>query len=206
MFFSYLPGAVDTAGRAAFMIPIEPALIAGDDMLVVTRFFGDPALGPTQIVRERDNVNASHGVDVASALIPWVYGTKLDVATRTLRWTQTGTGEIDAMVADLGYSRTEGSSDHLFSWRVIAPTSNGTLVLPDLPPELGDIEPKAGDAVVGHPALYLIRHGDETYAQLRQHLDRDAAIFNTNANTPLSSKLTVSHFVCGRGCSIPTPP
>jgi hypothetical protein len=205
--FSSFSTVTTTEDRAAFSITIPNALDVGDDMIVTTELFAGTVPGsPKQTIRERRDVNATFGVDVAADLLPWVSAPRLDLATTTLTWSQDGSGEIDALLAEVAYSRTVESTQQSFRWRVIAPASTGTLVLPDLPAALGDIEPRPGDSISGHPAIFLIRTGDETYRELRAHLDRDDIFLSADgADIDLDTKLTVSKFVCGRGCSLPLP-
>jgi hypothetical protein len=205
--FASFSAVAPTEGRSRVDVTIPNALDVGDDMIVTTELFAGTVPGtPKQTIRERRDLRTDFGVDVAADLLPWVSAPRLDVPARTLTWIQEGSGDIDALIADFSYSRGVDADRQFFRWRVIAPTSTGALTLPNLPAALGDIGPTTGDALTSHPAIFLIRTGDETYRQLRTHLDRDDIFLSADgADIDLATKLTVSKFVCGRGCSLPLP-
>jgi hypothetical protein len=205
--FTSFSSVVPTEGSDELRAVIPNALDVGDDMIVTTELFAGTVPGtPKQTIRERRDLGGNFRVDVAADLLPWVSAPRLDLATATLTWSQDGGGEIDALVAEMAYARTVDNTQRYHRWRVIAPTSTGTLALPDLPAALDDIEPRPGDSISGHPAIFLVRTDDETYRELRAHLDRDDTFLSADgADIDLRTKLIVSKFVCGRGCSLPLP-
>jgi hypothetical protein len=190
-------------------VAIPNALEVGEDMIVTTELFAGTVPGtPKQTIRERRDRAETFVVDASAHLLPWVSAPRLDLATRTLTWTQDGPGlaDVDAVITEIAYGRTVDNADQYYRWRVIAPTPTGSFVYPDLPPALGDIEPLPTDDISDHPAVFLVRTDDETYRELRAHLDRDDIILSADgADIDLETTLTVSKFVCGRGCSLPFP-
>jgi hypothetical protein len=190
-------------------VAIPNALEVGEDMIVTTELFAGTVPGtPKQTIRERRDRAETFVVDASAHLLPWVSGLDLDLGTRTLTWTQEGpgAGDVDAVITEIAYGRTVDNAPQYYRWRVIAPTATGSVVYPDLPPALDNVEPLATDDINEHPAVFLVRTDDETYRELRAHLDRDDIILTADgADIDLDTSLTVSKLVCGSGCSLPFP-
>lgn len=90
----------------------------------------------------------TYTLDVGSTLLPWLGIPTVDPATRKVTVARDTTGTTndppDAFFSLIEYQRTAGTMTTLFQWLVIGPTA-GDFTLPQLPIEVGDVNPKSTD-------------------------------------------------------------
>jgi hypothetical protein len=101
-----------------------------------------------QRIRQRNaGTSTAYNLDVGNNLLAWVSMPTLDPATGIVTTPVTGTshGNVDIFAVNVRYGRTVGSTSTSYFWTVYAPDA-GTITLPTLPPEVGDVGPKTGDS------------------------------------------------------------
>ena len=94
----------------------------------------------------------TYGLDVGGTLLPWLDQPTFDLPTRKLTvpviTTGTTADKPDLFYAEVTYSRTVGTTTSDFLWLVFA-EAPADITLPELPAEVGDLMPKAGDSIGG---------------------------------------------------------
>lgn len=160
--FGILAGGPDSATSVMSL----PVMGAAKRELYVTLHQVDDEFERIQQVAERVPTQGAYNLQVEPNMLPWIASEPVvDLATRSMTWTQLSPGADaraagDLVVTEINYAR--GSLD--FRWRIIAPpsavTPTGTanefqISLLDLP---GDevFEPRATDALEGlqHLRIY----------------------------------------------------
>lgn len=94
---------------------------------------------------------ATSSYDLGADVIPWVASNAAyDAATRTMRWTESGTGAATFTVLTVGFSQAS-----LFRWNLVAPWTAGSLRLPPLPPSFSAfaIAPTATTFAIQHQLI-----------------------------------------------------
>jgi len=110
----------------------------GTDAVIVTEL----GTGPNddgQFFAQAITPATAYQLKVDKVLLPWVSKPTFDAATRTLRWVETGTATHDATIVTINYKSSAGS----IGWIVIAPPESTSVVLPDLPADLDDVDTAA---------------------------------------------------------------
>jgi hypothetical protein len=125
--------------------------------------------GGQQVVRQRiAGASSTYGLDVGGSLLPWLSAPKFDPVAQQFSITADGTGTYDLFLMDTSYSRVVGQATITYEWIAIGPTI-GTLTLPALPADVGDVNPKATDKL-GNAIGLLIDDDGDGYDSVRQHV------------------------------------
>ena len=75
----------------------------------------------------------------------------------------------DVFAAQTSYSRTVNQTTQRYAWIALGPTP-GDIVLPTLPPEVGDVMPKDGDTLESTLAISLESDAIDSYDTIRQDI------------------------------------
>lgn len=139
-----------------------------------------------QIEQNTAGNSLAYNLDVGANLAPWIKQPTLDVATGMVTTPVTGSGPIDGGYVRVNYNRAiptdAGTTNYLYvNWMVIAPTVRDPITLPQLPPELGDLNPKAGDSTYPGDAAIIESEDIAGYDVIRNDL---AAAINQAASQP----------------------
>jgi hypothetical protein len=129
--------ALRTGG--AQLVSVAFPTFAGAEASIVTTVTDDKDQ-MTQQIRERRPTATSYGLQVDTALLPWVRGLGFDAGGRGVSWQRSPETGGDGVVFLGSYRRPD---QRAVIWFVAAPPATTTLTLPDLPPELGALEPTA---------------------------------------------------------------
>jgi hypothetical protein len=155
----------------------------GAKALVITEI--DNSTGANQTFNEViDGNTLTHGMDVGATALPWIGTVALDAANHkiTVPIDPTGTsGDMpDAFFAETAYSRTVDQTNTSYAWLVLGPTP-GDMTLPTLPPEVGDVMPKATDSPGTSIAVMVESDAIASYDVIRQ----DIFLTVTAVNDPI---------------------
>jgi hypothetical protein len=131
--------------------------------------------GLEQEIRQVNAGNStSYNLDVSNNLLKWVASPMLDVTTGKVTIAATGTshGTPDLFATDVIYNRVDAQQvTTYFSWHIYGPDVTD-LTLPTLPPEVGDVGPKAGDQAQFYGSTALFDFDNISgYDVARQHPD-----------------------------------
>jgi hypothetical protein len=126
-----------------FMTPVSTGAVP------ITQFLRTPAL---QTLRQKILGSVqSYSIDVAATLLPWLGEPSYDAAARRLTIPVDAVGTSmarpDAFHVIASYRRNVAGTLTQYNWKLYAPEP-GDLTLPQLPQELADIAPRAGEQVV----------------------------------------------------------
>jgi hypothetical protein len=146
--------------------------VQGGKALVLTNIATN--MGAQQTLQQSIQGNAlTYGMDVGATLLPWVGTPAVDIANHkiTVAIDPTGTsGDMpDVFAAQTSYSRTVNQTTERYAWLALGPTP-GDIVLPTLPPEVGDVMPKPGDTLETTLAISLESDAIESYDTIRQDI------------------------------------
>jgi hypothetical protein len=133
----------------------------------------------SQTLRDRPGmVMNTYGVDVAAGILPWIRDVGFDPTSRTFSWTQDGSAPAEIVRASVSYDRQ--NPPLWVHWTTYAPgdASPEQIVLPTLPPEVGDIGPRSGDWI-SRPHVCLLDVDGLDAAAVRAELDLE---INSNFN------------------------
>lgn len=133
------------AGAGGVVATIARPVVAGAKGINLT-FVGSQGSNDQQLVGEWGPVSTVYTLDFAGVLLPAITTPSFDIATRAFRWTSTGTGQPDMLIANVGLQR----ANKTWSWEIAAPYSDGSLVLPALPADSATLNPAAGDTATGN--------------------------------------------------------
>jgi hypothetical protein len=200
--FLYQVGLLSDAPVGATTVNVDlGALVAGSDMLMEVSLKRTSQPTQSQHLRDLRAPNSSYGFDAGQTLLPWFQPGVFDPATRRLEWSLAGSNPFDLLYVDARYTRGTGPTARSFEWRVVAPTSTGSFTLPELPAEVGDVLPRAGDvAWLGEG--YLLEAADRTYRDLVGRFDVDQLSWFNDAGPGIGPRAITSRFACGtRACS-----
>jgi hypothetical protein len=141
--FGYSAGNSATIGGTSASASLSGPTSA---MAVVETTLGNGS-GSIQRIRQRNSgASTAYNLDVGNNELAWVGPPTLDLATGIIKTPVTGSshGTVDIFAANVHYARTVGTTSTSYYWTVYAPDV-GDITLPTLPPEVGDVGPKAGD-------------------------------------------------------------
>jgi hypothetical protein len=128
---------------------------AGGTASIETRL--DNPTGAYQLVHQSIPGNGfSYGFDVGGNLLPWLGAVSLDTATGIATVPVQGTAAVDGFGLVLSYERTTPGIDAAgtktgFQW-LLWGAAPGNVTLPHMPPEVGPVNPMAGDV----PSSFVI--------------------------------------------------
>jgi len=135
--------------------PISGATISLSSTVPV----GSSAVAQTYLQRSTDSAQQTfsqviagnalaYNLDIGANLLPWFQQPTLDPATGIIKIVSDGTGTGDLFRVGVGYSRinTATNTTDRYHWVVYGATA-GDITLPQLPSELGDLNPTSTDAV-----------------------------------------------------------
>jgi hypothetical protein len=115
----------------------------------------------------------TYGMDVGATALPWLGKPMLDAANHriTVSVDPTGTSndKPDAFFAQTSYSRTVNGTAQSFAWLLLSATP-GDVTMPTLPPEVGDVMPKADDTVGFTAAAMVESDAIDGYDTIRQDI------------------------------------
>ena len=149
------------------------------------------AAGSQQVVRQRiAGAASSAGMDVTATILPWLSNATFDVASQSFAVTATGTGTYDVYLADVQYQRPSGSTSIDYEWIVLGPTI-GTITLPNLPSDVGGVNPLSTDTI-GSPIALAIDDDGDGWDSVRDHVFDEfrSAILGTSTSQQLRVTIT----------------
>jgi hypothetical protein len=146
--------------------------VQGQAAIVLTSI--STASGAEQTLQQSIQGNAlTYGRDVGATLLPWLGSPMVDFASHkvTVAVDPTGTsGDLpDVFAVQTSYSRTVDQTTQRFGWIALGPTP-GDIVLPTMPPEVGDVMPKDGDILQTALAISLESDAIDSYDTIRQDI------------------------------------
>ena len=171
---------------ATFTLPNLPASQLAHNFRLYRDSFGQVEILTTT------GFSTQLSLDVGAAMLPWLIQPTLDPATRRLAWTAEGPGQPDMIVLDASYYRAQS----FYRWTVFAPGTLGVtnLQLPDLPPEVGDLEPQAGDTGNGNVRYFRFVGGNWDSVRGEADLQVDPYNFDFSSQPDLT-QITASGFI-----------
>jgi hypothetical protein len=161
---SGFPGGYDSGGNGTPDATAHTASLAfttptvGTNAWVQSQFQGPT--GSAQLVRQRiAGASTTAGMDVTATLLPWLDTPTFDAATQHFTMTAQSTGTYDMYFSELEYTRTSGSTTTNFTWVLVGPTI-GTITLPTLPSDVGNVNPLTTDTISGMLTLLIDDDGN----------------------------------------------
>jgi hypothetical protein len=159
--------AVRTGGAQLVSVAFPP--LAGAEASIVTTVTDDKDR-MTQQIRERRPTATSYGLQVDAALLPWVRALAIDGSGRGVSWQRSASEGGDGAIFLGSYRRPE---QRAVVWFVAAPPTTTTVTLPDLPPELGELEPTAATDFAVALAGIVDASNHDGYPSFRQTAEPD---------------------------------
>lgn len=149
------------------------------------------ATGSIQRVRQTiSGTAATYGLDVGATLLPWLGSPSYDAASGKLLvptdTTGTSTAKPDLFRIVASYRRTDNNNvTTVFTWTLFGPEATD-IVLPTLPPELGNISPTATDTVAVTSAQMFDADSVTSYDQIRNDVNQAFNLY-TGARSPATT-------------------
>ena len=111
--------------------------------------FADSMGDGNQEIRQKIAGNSfTYGMDVGNQLLPWFHSVTFDPATALMSWDGTAAPSADFFLGEVEYLRTDAQQNtSTFIWIFFAPPGIPNARMPSLPIDVGDVMPKAGDAI-----------------------------------------------------------
>jgi hypothetical protein len=162
-FLDGLPAHVDvvfsvpaaSAGTISFPVGHVPGVMR-------MRIFAFRA-GRSQLVEQQVDAALNHGVDLGAELLPLVSAPSINPATGVVSWFEEGAGAPDAVVLKLRWNRL----DTTFRWALYAPHGELSRRLPDLPPDLAELDFGAADVLSGSNARLVDTNAHDGWDEIR---------------------------------------
>jgi hypothetical protein len=151
------------------------------------------ATGSVQRVRQSiSGTAASYGLDLGATLLPWLGSPTFDAANGKLvvptDTTGTSAARPDLFKIVASYARTDNNVTTGFSWTLFGPEATD-IVLPVLPPELGNLGPTAADTVTVTSAQMFDADSVTSYDQIRADVN-NAFTLHTGSRSPAATVRT----------------
>jgi hypothetical protein len=149
------------------------------------------ATGSSQRVRQSiSGTAATYGLDLGATLLPWIGSPTYDAASRKLvvptDTTGTSAAKPDLFRIIASYARTDANNvTTSFNWTLFGPDATD-IVLPVLPPELGNIAPTATDTVTVTSAQMFDADSVTSYDQIRNDVS-NAFSLHTGSRPPATT-------------------